>query len=41
MDIFEKVKENVDIVKVVEAFGVKLNSKHQGLCPFHHLPSQP
>ena len=36
MDIFEKVKENVDIVKVVEAFGVKLNSKHQGLCPFHH-----
>ena len=36
MDIFEKVKENVDIVQVVEAFGVKLNNKYQGLCPFHH-----
>ena len=34
-DIFEKVKDQVNIADVVEAFGVKLNSRDKGLCPFH------
>ncbi len=35
-DIFEKVKDQVKIADAVEAFGVKLNSRDKGLCPFHH-----
>lgn len=35
-DIFEKVKAEVKIADVVEAFGIKLNSRNKGLCPFHH-----
>lgn len=35
-DIFEKVKARVDIVEVVELFGIKLDSKGKGLCPFHN-----
>lgn len=34
-DIFEKVKDQVKIADVVERFGVKLNSRDKGLCPFH------
>ena len=34
-DIFEKVKDQVKIADAVEAFGVKLNSRDKGLCPFH------
>ena len=34
-DIFETVKSQVKIVDVVEFFGVKLNSRDKGLCPFH------
>lgn len=34
-DIFEKVKDQVKIAEVVTAFGVQLNSKDKGLCPFH------
>lgn len=34
-DIFEKVKDQVKIADVVEAFGIKLNSRDKGLCPFH------
>src|SRR5574344_471291 len=32
---FTKVKDSVDIRRVVEDFGVKLNSRGKGLCPFH------
>ena len=35
-DIFEKVKDQVKIADAVEAFGIKLNSRDKGLCPFHH-----
>ena len=35
MDIFEKVKEQTNIADVVESFGVQLNNKDKGLCPFH------
>ncbi len=35
MDIFEKVKEQTNIADVVTSFGVQLNSKDKGLCPFH------
>lgn len=34
-DIFEKVKDQVKIADAVEAFGIKLNSRDKGLCPFH------
>ena len=34
-DIFETVKSQVKIADVVEFFGVKLNSRDKGLCPFH------
>ena len=34
-DIFEKVKTQVSIAEVVSMFGVKLNNKDKGLCPFH------
>ena len=34
-DIFETVKSQVKIADVVEYFGVKLNSRDKGLCPFH------
>lgn len=34
-DIFEKVKDQVKIADAVEVFGVKLNSRDKGLCPFH------
>ena len=34
-DIFETVKSQVKIADVVEQFGVKLNSRDKGLCPFH------
>lgn len=34
-DIFEKVKDQVKIANAVEAFGIKLNSRDKGLCPFH------
>ena len=34
-DIFEKVKADAKIADVVESFGIKLNSKDKGLCPFH------
>ena len=34
-DIFEKVKNNVNIAEVVSLFGVQLNSNDKGLCPFH------
>lgn len=34
-DIFEKVKDQVNIADAVETFGVKLNSRDKGLCPFH------
>lgn len=33
--IFEKVKSAVRIADVVEHFGVHLNSRNKGLCPFH------
>lgn len=36
MDIFEKVKEQTNIADVVESFGVQLNNKDKGLCPFHN-----
>lgn len=35
-DIFEKVKDRVNIADVVERFGVELNSRDKGLCPFHN-----
>ena len=34
-EIFEKVKADARIADVVESFGIKLNSKDKGLCPFH------
>lgn len=34
-DIFEKVKDQVKIADAVETFGIKLNSRDKGLCPFH------
>lgn len=34
-DIFETIKQSVKIADVVEDYGVTLNSKGQGLCPFH------
>lgn len=34
-DIFERVKDRVNIADVVERFGVKLNCRDKGLCPFH------
>lgn len=36
MDIFEKVKEQINIADVVESFGIQLNNKDKGLCPFHN-----
>ena len=36
MDIFEKVKEQTNIADVVESFGIQLNNKDKGLCPFHN-----
>lgn len=36
MSLFERVKDNVKIAEVVEHFGIKLNSKDKGLCPFHN-----
>ena len=36
MGIFEKVKEQTNIADVVESFGVQLNNKDKGLCPFHN-----
>ena len=33
--IFDRVKSTVRIADVVERFGVKLNGKGAGLCPFH------
>ena len=35
-DIFEKVKTQVHIADAVAQFGVQLNSKDKGLCPFHN-----
>ena len=34
-DIFEKVKDQVNIAEAVSLFGIQLNSKDKGLCPFH------
>lgn len=34
-DIFEKVKGQVKIADAVSAFGIQLNSRDKGLCPFH------
>ena len=34
-DIFERVKDQAKIAEVVEAFGINLNSRDKGLCPFH------
>ncbi len=34
-DIFEKVKDRVNIADVVTDFGIQLNSRDKGLCPFH------
>lgn len=34
-DIFEKVKDHVNIADVVTEFGVQLSSRDKGLCPFH------
>lgn len=35
MDIFEKVKDRVQIADVVEHYGLKLNSRDKVCCPFH------
>lgn len=40
-DIFEKVKDQVNIADAVETFGVKLNSRDKGLCPFHREKPRP
>lgn len=34
-EIFEKVKAHVGIAEAVAAFGIQLNSRDKGLCPFH------
>ena len=34
-DIYEKVKDQVNIAEAVSLFGIQLNSKANGLCPFH------
>lgn len=35
MDIFKEVKERVDILKVCDILGLKLDRNYKTLCPFH------
>lgn len=35
MDIFQEVKQRVDILKVCDLLGIKLERNHMALCPFH------
>ena len=35
MSLIREVKERVDIVKVVEFYGLKLNRAYKCVCPFH------
>ncbi len=35
MDLIREVKQRVDIVKVAEYYGLKLNRAHKCQCPFH------
>ena len=35
-DIFENVKNNVNIDTILQDYGVQLNAQGQGLCPFHN-----
>ena len=34
MDIFKEVKERVDILKVCDLLGIKLNRSYMSICPF-------
>lgn len=35
MGVFEAVKQNVDIIKVCDILGIKLNCSYKAYCPFH------
>ena len=36
MSIFEEVKQQLNIIQVIENFGFKVNRAHKFICPFHN-----
>jgi len=36
MDIFNEIKNRVQIERVCELLGINLNRSHKALCPFHN-----
>ena len=35
MDFIREVKQRVDIVRVADFYGIKLNRAYKSVCPFH------